>query len=176
MQGCLPIQQPSGHESFSEHLLKPNASHPHRRPGLHPASLSPGFPQGAPCVPGLGLVALCITLFNVDSSCIVLYQSPRSYIFPLTSTNFPLQFSGITASNVAEYVCPSYSLKITCNDLLLTIIYNKYKIKIFTKIIFLSDEYYLTNLDIWILALELTIPVVFIISTRLKENKAYILY
>ena len=36
----------------------------------------------------------------------------------------------------------------------------------------LSDEYYLTNLDIWILALELTIPVVFISSTRLKENKA----
>ena len=35
----------------------------------------------------------------------------------------------------------------------------------------LSDEYYLTNLDIWILALELTISVVFISSTRLKENK-----
>ena len=36
----------------------------------------------------------------------------------------------------------------------------------------LSDEYYLTNLDIWILALELNIPIIFISSTRLKENKA----
>ena len=34
----------------------------------------------------------------------------------------------------------------------------------------MTDDYYLTNLDIWILALHYNLPIVFISSTKLLEN------
>ena len=39
----------------------------------------------------------------------------------------------------------------------------------------MSNEYYLTNLDIWILAKHYNLPIVFISSSRLQENKKHIL-
>ena len=39
----------------------------------------------------------------------------------------------------------------------------------------MTEEYYLTNLDIWILSVSLNLPIVLISSTRLNENKETLL-
>ena len=39
----------------------------------------------------------------------------------------------------------------------------------------MTHDYYLTNLDIWILALHYNLPIVFISSTKLLENKGKVL-